>query len=63
MVSNMGNKIIPNWMLRDKNWGPVLFLFKENRKLKTVFNSYYFDLDNEAIKIQRLFKALQMRYS
>jgi hypothetical protein len=45
---------IPNHLMNDRYWKPVLFLFSEHSKLSQYFTSKYFDLTAERIKIQAL---------
>src|SRR5690349_14305236 len=45
---------IPAYLMIDRNWGPLLFLFLKNDKLNTFMTTRYFDLDNREVSIQAI---------
>lgn len=45
---------IPNHISTDRYWKGVIHLFKNNWKLKSVFNTKYFDMECGEIKITAL---------
>jgi hypothetical protein len=45
---------IPASMLKDRYWGSLIYLFENNSKLKQVFTTKYFDLNEGTVKIQSL---------
>lgn len=47
-------KTIPQKISKDMYWKGVLHLFRNNAKLKSVFTTKYFDLENGTIKITAL---------
>ncbi|QVY60966.1 DUF6075 family protein [Cytobacillus gottheilii] len=49
----MGN-VIPSYMSNDRYWRAVIYLFKNNVKLQSVFTTKYFDLEEGTIKITAL---------
>jgi hypothetical protein len=48
---------IPSYMLTDRYWKGVLHLFQNQWKLKSMFTTKYFDLENGVIKTTTLKKA------
>ncbi|WP_332237888.1 hypothetical protein [Sporolactobacillus sp. KGMB 08714] len=53
---------IPEDLLRDRNWAPMLLLFAEHPKLSSVFNTDYFDLNARLVEIDGL-KDLSAQWS
>ncbi|MGE8207743.1 hypothetical protein ACQKP0_25055 [Heyndrickxia sp. NPDC080065] len=49
---------IPRSLQQDRYWKGVIHLFKNNAKLKSVFTTKYFDLEDEVIKVASLKKAI-----
>jgi hypothetical protein len=47
---------LPAHLSRDRYWASLIHLFQNHRKLKGVFTSKYFDIEEESIKIQSLKK-------
>lgn len=45
---------IQNHLSRDRYWKGVIHLFQNNAKLKSVFTTKYFDMENGSIKITSL---------
>lgn len=48
---------IPNHIARDRYWKGVIHLFQNNWKLKTLFTTKYFDMENGLINITALKRA------
>lgn len=48
---------IPEYIVKDRYWKPVLHLFQNHYKLNTLFNTKYFDMENSLIKVVALKKA------
>lgn len=47
-------KKVPEHIARDRYWKPVLHLFQNNAKLRTLFTTKYFNLENGLIKVDAL---------
>jgi hypothetical protein len=47
---------IPNYIASDRYWKGVIHLFQNQYKLKSVFTTKYFDLENGSIRIAALKK-------
>ncbi|KAB2335898.1 hypothetical protein F7732_00295 [Bacillus mesophilum] len=47
-------EVIPSYMSNDRYWRAVIYLFKNNAKLQSVFTTKYFDLEAGTIKITAL---------
>ncbi|MGG3884302.1 hypothetical protein [Brevibacillus panacihumi] len=47
---------IPQELLRSRHWRGMIFLFQNHSKLQRYFNTKYFDLNAERVKIQALKK-------
>ncbi|MGG0718371.1 hypothetical protein ABE096_12375 [Robertmurraya massiliosenegalensis] len=47
---------IPATLLNDRYWGSLIYLFKNHYKLTECFNTRFFDMKAETIKIQTLKK-------
>lgn len=45
---------IPAALSQDRYWGALIYLFKNHPKLNTCFNTRFFDMSDETIKIQSL---------
>jgi hypothetical protein len=52
----MSKATIPGYMATDRYWKAVIHLFMNHSKLKSVFTTKYFDLENGSIKIAALKK-------
>ncbi|SMQ75786.1 hypothetical protein SAMN05444673_2544 [Bacillus sp. OV166] len=48
---------IPNYLATDRYWKGVIHLFQNSSKLKSLFTTKYFDLENGSIKITALKRA------
>ncbi|EOR24994.1 hypothetical protein A499_06320 [Niallia nealsonii AAU1] len=48
---------IPNGIASDRYWKGVLHLFGNHSKLKSVFTTQYFDIENGVIKVASLKRA------
>jgi hypothetical protein len=49
--------VIPSYMHNDRYWRAVIHLFQNHWKLKSVFTTKYFDLENGTIKVAALKKV------
>ncbi|MGE6260907.1 hypothetical protein ACQKCU_24025 [Heyndrickxia sporothermodurans] len=49
---------IPSHLYQDRYWKPILHLFRNNAKLKSVFTTKYFDLEDEVIKVASLKRTI-----
>lgn len=45
---------IPESLLRSRHWRSMLYLFQNHPKLQRYFNTKFFDLEAERVKIQAL---------
>lgn len=50
----MRENTIPTYLMSDKYWKPVLYLFKHHPKLNACFTTKYFDLKGESIYVSKL---------
>lgn len=48
---------IPEHLVKDRYWGPIIFLFQKNPKLKQYFSTKYFDLQERVVKVDSLKRA------
>ena len=48
---------IPSYISQDRYWKGVIHLFQNNWKLKTVFTTKYFDMENGLIEVVALKRA------
>lgn len=49
-------KTIPSNLMKDRYWAPVIHLFTNQSRLRTIFTAKYFDLDNRMIDVVALKK-------
>lgn len=45
---------IPQHLKQNRHWRGVIYLFQNHPKLQQYFNTKYFDLDSERVKVQAL---------
>lgn len=50
----MPNNIITAHLMQDRYWASMLFLFNNRSKLKNVFTTKYFNMDDETVSFQAL---------